>query len=67
MNINFHLRALVGVGGAEWEGTAGQLSAGVTPLFQAALGLGHLVPAGPGAQFAPVTEGAGEPCSCRVT
>lgn len=37
MNINFHLRALLRGGGAEQEGTAGQLSAGAILLFQAAL------------------------------
>lgn len=51
-------------GGAE-ERIAVQLSVGLTLVFQVPLLQDASCPQG--TQFAPVSEGAGEPCSCSAT
>lgn len=55
--------------GGEEQGRGNSRSATcrTNPGFPSSSNPGHFTPAGLGAQFAPVSEGAGEPCSCRVT
>lgn len=55
--------------GGEEQGRGNSRSATcrTNPGFPSSSRPGHFTPAGLGAQFAPVSEGAGEPCSCRVT
>lgn len=65
-DINFHLRALVR-GEEQGRGNSRSATCRTNPGFPSSSRPGHFTPAGLGAQFAPVSEGAGEPCSCRVT
>lgn len=61
MNIDFHLRALVGRGRSRAGGSSRSAICRTNPAFPSSSSPGHFMPAG--AQFAPVSEGAGEPCS----